>query len=104
MLHEEAVEMWTAYLLLALEHPHDAHRKLAVNGLVGVDRVETRDDVALGVGHATTKHLVVAHHRLEWLGRPFCRVSGGLHVVVVIDEDGGGTLRACAGDNDGETL
>src|SRR6478672_6736118 len=50
---------------------------------------EAGDDVALGVGDAPAIHLAVAYLRVEGIGVPLRALAGGLHIVVVVDKEGG---------------
>src|SRR5690349_9592988 len=82
---QERIKMRAAYFFLAFKDPDYANRKLDVDSTVGVQRIEARYNIALGVSDASAKHLAFAHNRLEWLRGPLLRVTGGLHIIVVIN-------------------
>jgi hypothetical protein len=81
--------------LLALEQELDRDRQLAACREHGLDRRETRHQVALVIGDAAGMEPSVANGRLEWWREPLLERIGRLDVVVVVEQE---RRRRSAGD------
>src|SRR5258705_13010472 len=68
---DEFGEMLRADLLFAFVEDADAQRELAYSRAVGLDRLESRHEVAFVVGHATSEDVAVSFGGLERRRRPF---------------------------------
>ena len=89
VLVEERGQPRRADLLLALrEHLHVA-RQLALCVEPGPHRREVRDHARLVVGGAAPVQAAVRLPRFERVAAPPVDVTGGLHVVVRVEQDGG---------------
>ena len=85
---QEAGEAGAADLLLSLEEEADVERKLAALGEEGLRHQDRDQQRALVVGGAARVDPPVAHARLERRASATrLVVSGGLDVVVAVDED-----------------
>jgi len=100
---DEVVQTLTSILFHTLEAHEKVDGEIDVGLLMGLDGVKPTKNGTLVVGRTTTEHAaLVIDGELEGLGGPAILLSGGLNIVVTVDEDGLllGVLTV-AGDDDG---
>src|SRR5262249_60940949 len=102
---DDLVEVRTADLLLALDDPADADRRLAGGVAQRADHRQAHRELALVVGRAAREQLAVAQRRLERRRVPPLDRVDRLDVVVVVEEDReAGPARLVAVDGGSTTV